>query len=163
MLHRQVYEPGNGLGFHFDKDERALEERGEMVFPLFSSVVYLTEAQEGRAPLAPTVVMDQALVGGEMSPQRNAGTVLVHPKRDRALLFDGTLAHGVLESVNTTDVRKTLLVNWWKRRPEVRAALSCARPSCPPPAAGGAVPHVISATGARDVVTPAESPVRGAR
>lgn len=38
----QVYKPGVGLGFHFDKDEHLLKLTGEMVHPAWSSVLYLT-------------------------------------------------------------------------------------------------------------------------
>ena len=38
----QVYEPGKGLAFHFDKDEHAMKERHQMLQPVLSSVLYLT-------------------------------------------------------------------------------------------------------------------------
>ena len=38
----QVYEPGKGLAFHFDKDEHAMEENHQMIQPVLSSVLYLT-------------------------------------------------------------------------------------------------------------------------
>lgn len=38
----QVYELGKGLRFHFDKDETAFVQTGNMVHPIFSSVLYLT-------------------------------------------------------------------------------------------------------------------------
>ena len=45
----QVYEPGKGLAFHFDKDEHAMKERHEMIQPVLSSVLYLTgDAIQGR-------------------------------------------------------------------------------------------------------------------
>jgi hypothetical protein len=40
----QVYEPGRGLAFHFDKDEHLLVEAGVMSHPAWSSVLYLTGA-----------------------------------------------------------------------------------------------------------------------
>ena len=39
--HAQVYEPGKGLAFHFDKDEQLFLEQRKMVHPLLSTVVYL--------------------------------------------------------------------------------------------------------------------------
>ena len=43
LLHvLQVYEPGKGLSFHFDKDEAKLVSSGEMHHPILSSVLYLT-------------------------------------------------------------------------------------------------------------------------
>ncbi len=38
----QVYEPGKGLAFHFDKDEHAMKEKHQMIQPILSSVLYLT-------------------------------------------------------------------------------------------------------------------------
>ena len=38
----QVYEPGKGLAFHFDKDEHAMKENQQMIQPVLSSVLYLT-------------------------------------------------------------------------------------------------------------------------
>jgi hypothetical protein len=38
----QVYEPGKGLGFHFDKDEHVMRSSGRMLNPIWSSVLYLT-------------------------------------------------------------------------------------------------------------------------
>ncbi len=38
----QVYEPGKGLAFHFDKDEHAMKENHQMIQPVLSSVLYLT-------------------------------------------------------------------------------------------------------------------------
>lgn len=38
----QVYEPGKGLAFHFDKDEHAMKEKQQMIQPVLSSVLYLT-------------------------------------------------------------------------------------------------------------------------
>jgi hypothetical protein len=38
----QVYKPGVGLGFHFDKDEHLLKATGEMQHPIWSSILYLT-------------------------------------------------------------------------------------------------------------------------
>jgi hypothetical protein len=38
----QVYQPGKGLAFHFDKDESLLVTEGRTVNPILSSVLYLT-------------------------------------------------------------------------------------------------------------------------
>lgn len=52
----QIREEGRhsnlGMPFHWDKDERLLEQQGEVVCPAISTVTYLTE--EG----APTVVLE---------------------------------------------------------------------------------------------------------
>jgi len=123
----QVYRtsPGGGAGlaFHFDKDEHALTSRGEMRFPLFSTVTYLAEHEEGEPWLAPTVVMAQTLENGEMVPKSPERSLVVHPKHDHVLVFPGNLSHGVLDSNNSSTTRQTLLVNWWVgKRPEVRGS-----------------------------------------
>lgn len=38
----QVYEPGKGLDFHFDKDESLMKKHNVMKHPYLSSVLYLT-------------------------------------------------------------------------------------------------------------------------
>jgi hypothetical protein len=48
----QVYEPGKGLGFHFDKDEHVMRSQGKMLNPLWSSVLYLTGSTEPAAAAA---------------------------------------------------------------------------------------------------------------
>jgi hypothetical protein len=47
----QVYEPGKGLPFHFDKDEQLFKERQHMAHPTLSSVLYLTGAAAARQRL----------------------------------------------------------------------------------------------------------------
>ena len=42
----QCYQPGQGLAFHFDKDEERLRETGEMRHPIFSSIVYLHDEED---------------------------------------------------------------------------------------------------------------------
>ena len=92
----QVYEPGRGLAFHFDKDEQLFRERREMAHPLLSTILYLVgdtgaarlgarraRRRPGAAPLAPrpprsrpvagaagpTVVVAQHLDSGLGAPQ----------------------------------------------------------------------------------------------
>ena len=38
----QIYEHGQGLAFHFDKDEHLLKEEGTMMHPIVNSIIYLT-------------------------------------------------------------------------------------------------------------------------
>jgi len=117
----QTYEtPGDGLAFHFDKDEAAMAERGEMRTPLVSCVVYLAEEGEGKPRLGATMVLDQAYdhEAEAAVPETSARCVLVWPSLGNVLVFDGNLAHGVTDSANLEDTRRTLLVNWWAERPE---------------------------------------------
>ena len=57
----QVYKPGKGLAFHFDKDEHAMKEKQQMIQPVLSSVLYLTgdSTQErlGIPILAPCIMI----------------------------------------------------------------------------------------------------------
>jgi hypothetical protein len=111
---------GSGLAFHFDKDEHALAARGEMRFPLFSTVTYLAENKPGAPWLAPTVVMAQTLQEGVMTPESPERSLVAHPEHNHVLVFPGNLSHGVLDSNNKGTTRQTLLVNWWVgERPEV--------------------------------------------
>jgi len=117
----QTYEtPGDGLAFHFDKDEAAMAARGQMVNPLVSCVVYLAEHGEGRPRLGATMVLDQAYdqAAGAAVPETSTRCLLAWPVAGSALVFDGNLAHGVTDSANLKDTRRTLLVNWWAARPE---------------------------------------------
>lgn len=43
----QIYEPGKGLDFHFDKDERLMKEQKQMSHPILSCILYLTGSPEG--------------------------------------------------------------------------------------------------------------------
>lgn len=51
-------------------------------------------------------------------PEDPDASAIVFPRANSVLIFDGTLAHGVLEGPGT-EMRMTLLVNWWDRHPEV--------------------------------------------
>ena len=126
----QVYEGGRGLAFHFDKDEHAMKEEGRMVTPILSSVLYLTghdgeinsdsdSDNPAEALQAPTVVTDQRYdyEEGCAVPDNPTSSTLVFPGSNSYCLFDGSLGHGVLDC-GRQEERATLLVNWWKRKPE---------------------------------------------
>ena len=113
----QVYRPGAGLAFHFDKDEAGFKDTGNMRHPALSSVLYLTGAAEG-PPQGPTVVMRQHFDNERRCtvPEDPEACCIAWPIRGRYLVFDGRLGHGVLESTNQSR-RITLLVNWWEGAP----------------------------------------------
>mgnify|MGYP004260171347 CR=1 FL=1 len=111
-----------GLGFHFDKDERAHAERGEWRHPLLATATYLGEAG------APLVVFDTASEG---SGRVRRGW-LVAPRMARHVAFLGDRLHGVpaelapenlLESRihcakdDPGTTRISVLVNLWDRKP----------------------------------------------
>lgn len=143
----QVYAGGRGLAFHFDKDERAMQEEGRMITPLLSSVLYLT-GTSGAAPQAPTVILDQRFDHEEGCPVPEDPTcaTLVFPRCNAYCLFDGALGHGVLES-GSDGRRATLLVNWWAQRP---AAV------LPPPACDAEAPAPPQLGNRADAVRPEE-------
>ncbi len=131
----QVYHGGRGLQFHFDKDEAKVKSKGIFSFPILSCVIYLTDGAKQRqaggekadagaeaeaeaeaiiGAQSPTIVVDQVYGDDGRQPRKS---VLSYPKENRVLVFDGRLAHGVLDSMNEV-TRKSLLVNFWEERPE---------------------------------------------
>ncbi|KAL3153737.1 hypothetical protein ABBQ32_013330 [Trebouxia sp. C0010 RCD-2024] len=114
----QVYEPGKGLAFHFDKDEHAMKEKQQMIQPALSSVLYLSgDCTQER--LGPTAVIDQLFDAeqGRAVPASPEKTVLIFPYMNQYVLFDGRLGHGVLGS-SCKQPRMTMLINWWTQKPQ---------------------------------------------
>jgi hypothetical protein len=118
---------GESLPFHTDRDRSLRKQTGQIVHPLWSSILYLN-----RFPSSPTLVLDQIL-----SPDGNSW-IPPAPKSGRALdavpnhyaAFRGDLRHGVVSSgagqkpagqyrkrEKPPELRLTLLVNYWDRRP----------------------------------------------
>lgn len=118
---------GESLPFHTDRDRSLRKETGQIVNPLWSSILYLN-----RFPSSPTIVLDQVL-GAD-------GKSWVPPKAERGqtldaipnhyVVFRGDLRHGVVAQGHegsgngqaqtmkkTGELRLTLLVNYWDRRP----------------------------------------------
>lgn len=141
----QVYKPGAGLAFHFDKDEAAIVDQGRMINPIFSSIIYLTGSEEQDPREQPTAIVDQVFdqEAQEAVPETPERLALVFPKKVRGqdtspgssfvlggwaatsapiqmqgsfCVFDGRLGHGVLDSGSRSE-RRTLLVNWWVKQP----------------------------------------------
>ena len=118
---------GQSLPFHTDRDRSLQKRTGEIAHPLWASILYLN-----RFPSSPTVIYDQVL-----SPDGKSW-VPPKPKFGRSLeaipnhyvVFRGDLRHGVVaeqaqsegatqtsEVENNPELRLTLLVNYWSRRP----------------------------------------------
>jgi hypothetical protein len=119
------------IGFHWDRDYGAEEERGEHIYPKFATVTYVSK--EG----GPTVVMDKA--GTDSSDEPLIGSVqrfaASRPLVGKHIAFDGSLLHaapsdfgvesegsdngsgpGSEESEDDSDegpLRVTFLVNVW--------------------------------------------------
>src|SRR6266404_4224803 len=121
---------GEGLAFHTDRDRSLRHQTGEIVHPLWSSILYLN-----RFPSSPTIVLDQVLSSDGHSwipPKPKHGSSL-EPIPNHYVVFRGDLRHGVVadetrakaaESVDRSgpipecsELRLTLLINYWDRRP----------------------------------------------
>jgi hypothetical protein len=120
--------PGESLPFHTDRDRSLRQATGEIVHPLWSSILYLN-----LFPSSPTVVLDQVLSPDGRSwipPKAEFGRSLdAFP--NHYVVFTGNLRHGVVakaqeveeaaegngKSAPAAELRLTLLVNYWHRRP----------------------------------------------
>lgn len=118
---------GESLPFHTDRDRSLRKETGQIVHPLWSSILYLN-----RFPSSPTIVLDQVLSADGQSwipPKAECGRSLDAVPNHYAV-FRGDLRHGVVaqnygegtnerskESRKPDELRLTLLVNYWDRRP----------------------------------------------
>ena len=118
---------GETLPFHTDRDRSLRKQTGQIVHPLWSSILYLN-----RFPSSPTVVLDQVLSSDGKSwipPEAKSGRPLDAVPNHYAV-FRGDLRHGVVfnEGAQGADgrsrqpdkppeLRLTLLVNYWDRRP----------------------------------------------
>lgn len=115
------------LHFHTDRDRSLQKQTGQIVHPLWSSILYLN-----RFPSSPTVVFDQILSPDGKSwvpPEPKFGKMLDAVPNHYAT-FRGDLRHGVVangakqkppgrsrKTEKSPELRLTLLVNYWDRRP----------------------------------------------
>ena len=111
------------IGYHYDKDEAYASEHMTMRFPEVSTVTYLTDVG------APTLVLNQTTPdGNEEVPPVPAMAALIHPSRNKHLLFRGNLHHGVTGELlrsapggtsgsEAGNRRLTLLINYWRYQP----------------------------------------------
>jgi len=118
---------GESLPFHTDRDRSLRKQTGQIVHPLWSSILYLN-----RFPSSPTVVLDQVLSSDGKSwipPEAKSGRSLDAVPNHYAV-FRGDLRHGVVfneaaqeadgrsgQTDESPELRLTLLVNYWGRRP----------------------------------------------
>lgn len=95
----------SGHQLHFDSDN---EGRGEVKHPLVSSIIYLSEEGCG----GPSLITDQKL-GDTKLAQKGW---LTHPKRNRLVIFDGKVLHGVIPGRGYVHERNrvTLMVALWR-------------------------------------------------
>ena len=95
----------SGHQLHFDSDN---EGRGEVKHPLVSSIIYLSDEGCG----GPSLMTDQRLGDNELA--QNGW--LAYPKKNRLVVFDGSVLHGVIPGRGFVGHRKrvTLMVALWK-------------------------------------------------
>jgi hypothetical protein len=118
---------GESLPFHTDRDRSLRKETGQIVHPLWSSILYLN-----RFPSSPTIVLDQVLGpdGKSWIPPKAERGVTLDAIPNHYAVFRGDLRHGVVSNGNrpgaeeptneakeSEELRLTLLVNYWNRRP----------------------------------------------
>ncbi len=115
---RMVDNTSEAVDLHYDKDETIAEKFGIGVFPLISTVTYLTDS--GNAP--PTVVFSKRY--DQPEDETISEMLLSYPRQGNHLVFDGRLLHGapanyllrrpgVGDNRSYSDIRVTFLVNIW--------------------------------------------------
>ncbi|MFG0261050.1 MAG: hypothetical protein ACF788_01480 [Novipirellula sp. JB048] len=117
---------GKELRLHFDQDLALKRNTDQSIHPILSSVLYLNSF-----PSSPTLILDQVLApdGKSMVPERAEFGKSVEAVPNHYVVFPGTLRHGVIpkressqskdrrREVEPEELRLTLLVNYWQRRP----------------------------------------------
>jgi hypothetical protein len=117
---------GKSLPMHFDRDLTLERQTGQVVNPLWASILYLN-----RFPSSPTVVLDQVLSPDQQSlaPPRAKYGRTIPPVPNQYVVYRGNLYHGVIANgaghkpparsrrTRPPEMRLTLLVNFWDRRP----------------------------------------------
>jgi len=117
---------GESLPFHTDRDRSLRKQTGQIVYPLWSSILYLN-----RFPSTPTVVLDQVLGpdGKSWIPPEAKSSRSLDAVPNHYAVFRGDLRHGVVangaekppdrsrKTEKSPELRVTLLVNYWDRRP----------------------------------------------
>lgn len=119
---------GKSLPFHTDRDRSLQKQTGQITHPLWASILYLNSF-----PSSPTVILDQVLSpdGKSWVPPNVDSGVSLDAVPNHYVVFRGDLRHGVVangsaqeataspngEMRKPPDLRLTLLVNYWDRRP----------------------------------------------
>jgi len=118
---------GKSLSMHFDRDLTLEKRTGQVVHPLWASILYLN-----RFHSSPTVILDQVLSRDQQSlvpPKAKFGKT-IYPVPNHYVVYPGNLYHGVVTDQATLkpngvsrngkhspNLRLTLLINYWDRRP----------------------------------------------
>ena len=115
---------GQSLPFHSDRDRSLRKQTGQIVHPLWSSILYLN-----CFPSSPTIVLDQVLSpdGKSWVPPEADSSMTLEAIPNHYAVFRGDLRHGVVavkaaqaqnfrllpEEGDPFELRLTLLVNYW--------------------------------------------------
>ncbi len=116
---------GKKLSMHFDRDLSLSRKAGKQVFPVLGSVFYLNDF-----PSSPTIITDQVPGpdGKSKSPSSPHLTTAAAAHSNNYIVFPGNRLHGVIpdstklhsglkEGEEPSELRLTLLVNYWHCRP----------------------------------------------
>jgi predicted 2-oxoglutarate/Fe(II)-dependent dioxygenase YbiX len=103
--------------FHCDKDELRLQQKNELIYPLLSTVTYLSDS------LCPTVITSIPYhLEDKLKIANNDNSMyLSFPKKLKHIAFNGLNLHGVLdifsENIEKHEIpnRKTFMINLWEK------------------------------------------------
>ena len=110
--------PGDGVGFHYDKDEGMASDQMIMRFPMYSTVTYIEPKG------APTIILNQTIIKNgnvEVPGIPNEGW-FVYPKVNKMMVQRGDLNHGANDYISAKplmpgDHRVTFVVSWEDVKP----------------------------------------------
>ena len=97
------------MHLHWDMDEERVRLRRQLRTPILTVVVYLSDAG------GPTVVLRQVPRAPRNGPRR---CWCVWPHAGQVSKFQGNYLHGVLSGDAAAPERHTLILNFWRRRPQ---------------------------------------------
>lgn len=107
--------PSGKIGFHVDKDEAIASNQHYLAHPEYSSILYLSNTGGS------TLIFDQYSPNGNgYEPVKPQEGDLSMPQRNKYVVFNGDLLHGVLPGPSQAQASKrvTFLVNYWDRKPD---------------------------------------------
>jgi hypothetical protein len=100
--------------FHADKDELFLQKNKKLVYPLLSTITYLTDSN------CPTTISEIPYHHMNEYQKYNNEIILSFPKKMKHIAFNGLNLHGVFDifneklEVHNISNRKTLMFNLWE-------------------------------------------------
>ena len=110
------------VDFHQDRDERLALRTGCLRHPRVSTVLFVNRVEGGLL----AVTWEKPCEDNPSLAPAHPDFDLVRPEPNRLAIFDGRMTHGVLDARNQIpsrrlpgkgELRLTLVMNWWTRRP----------------------------------------------